>query len=102
MPLSLASLLLAGVFFFVQGSTAWALPQAKSFVYIVPDGFGPASQTMARDYASLLRNGENPDAPVSIQLAADTMVSSFILRPLFHPTLCRDVVSCRVLIWESE
>lgn len=29
---------------------------------------------MARDYVSLLRNGENPDAPVSIQLPADEIV----------------------------
>ncbi|RYP09935.1 hypothetical protein DL764_000977 [Monosporascus ibericus] len=38
------------------------------------DGFGPASQTMARDYVSLLQNGENPGAPVSFQLAADKLV----------------------------
>ena len=29
---------------------------------------------MARDYVSLLQNGENPKAPVSIQLPADQMV----------------------------
>ncbi|CAO2647572.1 Nn.00g084940.m01.CDS01 [Neocucurbitaria sp. VM-36] len=58
-----------------QGASAiWLLPQARNFIYIVPDGFGPASQTMARDYVSLLQNGENPDAPVSIQLPADQMM----------------------------
>ena len=58
-----------------QGCSAiWLLPQARNFIYIVPDGFGPASQTMARDYVSLLLNGENPKAPVSIQLPADEMV----------------------------
>lgn len=41
------------------------------------DGFGPASQTMARDYVSLLQNGENPDAPVGMQLAADKLVCLF-------------------------
>ena len=29
---------------------------------------------MERDYVSLLQNGENPDAPVSIQLPADEIV----------------------------
>lgn len=42
------------------------------------DGFGPASQTMARDYVSLLQNGENPDAPVGMQLAADKLVCLFL------------------------
>ncbi|KAK0373340.1 alkaline phosphatase [Colletotrichum limetticola] len=51
-----------------------SLPNAKNFIYIVPDGYGPASQTMARDYVSLLKNGQNPKAPVSFQLAADKMV----------------------------
>jgi alkaline phosphatase len=59
----------------MQGCSAfWLLPQARNFIYIVPDGFGPASQTMARDYVSLLQNGENPKSPVSIQLPADQMV----------------------------
>ncbi|KAK1971771.1 alkaline phosphatase [Colletotrichum sublineola] len=49
-------------------------PEVKNFIYIVPDGYGPASQTMARDYVSLMQNGQNPRAPVSIQLAADKMV----------------------------
>ncbi|KAH8880109.1 alkaline phosphatase [Thozetella sp. PMI_491] len=68
------SLLLAGGLL-VQGVAAeWLLPQAKNFIYIVPDGFGPASQTMARDFTSLMANGENPKAPISIQLPADKMV----------------------------
>lgn len=54
--------------------SALAAPSAKNFIYIVPDGFGQASQTMARDYVSLIQNGGNPKAPVSIQLAADKMV----------------------------
>ncbi|KXJ92331.1 alkaline phosphatase [Microdochium bolleyi] len=55
-------------------SATWLFPSAKNFIYIVPDGFGPASQTMARDYVSLLRNGENPKRPVSYQLPADKLV----------------------------
>jgi alkaline phosphatase len=58
--------------------TALAAPSAKNFIYIVPDGYGPASQTMARDYVSLIENGENPNAPISIQLAADKMVCEHI------------------------
>ncbi|TDZ21784.1 Repressible alkaline phosphatase [Colletotrichum orbiculare MAFF 240422] len=54
--------------------TVLAVPDVKNFIYIVPDGYGPASQTMARDYVSLMQNGQNPRAPVSIQLAADKMV----------------------------
>ncbi|KAI2619944.1 alkaline phosphatase [Hypoxylon sp. NC1633] len=58
-----------------KGVTAsWIFPEARNFIYVVPDGYGQASQTMARDYVSLLRNGENAGAPVSIQLAADKMV----------------------------
>ena len=45
----------------------------KNFIYIVPDGYGPASQTMARDFTSLM-NGAEPDAPVSISLPADELV----------------------------
>ncbi|EON95707.1 putative alkaline phosphatase protein [Phaeoacremonium minimum UCRPA7] len=54
--------------------SSYAAPSVKNFIYIVPDGYGPASQTMARDYASLLENGQTPGAPVSYQLPADQMV----------------------------
>ncbi|RYP55090.1 hypothetical protein DL768_000209 [Monosporascus sp. mg162] len=57
-----------------HAARTWNTTRARNFIYIVPDGFGPASQTMARDYVSLLQNGENPGAPVSIQLAADKLV----------------------------
>ncbi|KAF9873574.1 alkaline phosphatase [Colletotrichum karsti] len=53
--------------------TALAAPDVKNFIYIVPDGYGPASQTMARDYVSLIQNGQNPKAPVTFQLAADKL-----------------------------
>ncbi|KAH9876721.1 hypothetical protein J1614_003853 [Plenodomus biglobosus] len=66
-------LIQAGVLLSQACSAEWLLPQARNFIYIVPDGFGVASQTMARDYVSLLRNGEDPTAPVSIQLPADRL-----------------------------
>ena len=65
------SLTIAGTLL-VQGRSAlWLLPTARNFVHILPDGYGPASQTMAGNYVSLFQNGENPKAPVSIQLPAD-------------------------------
>lgn len=68
------SLTIAGALLAQGASALWLLPTARNFIYIVPDGYGSASQTMARDYVSLLQNGENPKAPVSIQLPADQMV----------------------------
>ncbi|EHK96522.1 Alkaline phosphatase-like protein [Glarea lozoyensis ATCC 20868] len=53
---------------------ATAAISAKNFIYIVPDGYGPASQTLARDYASLLLNGENPKRPVTYQLPVDKLI----------------------------
>lgn len=64
----------AGTLLLPSASGLWLFPTARNFIYIVPDGYGPASQTMARDYVSLIQNGENPKAPVSMQLAADGMV----------------------------
>lgn len=61
-------------------------PDAKNFIYIVPDGYGAASQTMARDFVSLLQNGEDTSNHVSIQLPADTMVC---LSP-FNCGVCSD------------
>lgn len=51
----------------------------KNFIYIVPDGYGPASQTMARDYISLL--GTDPDHPVTEPLAADELVCTYYTYP---------------------
>ena len=68
------SLTIVGTLLAQSCSAIWLLPSARNFIYIVPDGYGPASQTMARDYVSLLQHGENPKAPVSIQLPADKMV----------------------------
>ncbi|OSS47025.1 hypothetical protein B5807_09892 [Epicoccum nigrum] len=68
------SFTIAGALLAQGASALWLLPTARNFIYIVPDGYGQASQTMARDYVSLLQNGENPKAPVSIQLPADQIV----------------------------
>lgn len=46
----------------------------KNFIYIVPDGFGVASQTMARDYAALVQNGDDPMSLLGFQLPADKLV----------------------------
>lgn len=61
----LATLLAPGL------ATACDTP-VKNFIYIVPDGFGGASQTLARDYLSLLGRGH--EHPVTTPLAADEMV----------------------------
>lgn len=48
----------------------------KNFIYIVPDGYGQSSQTMARDYAMLLQpnvSASNP-GPIGFELGADKMV----------------------------
>ena len=57
-----------------QTGFTWAVPQAKSFIYIVPDGYGQASQTMARDFVSLQRTGSNASAPIIEELAGDRLV----------------------------
>ncbi|ETN40028.1 uncharacterized protein HMPREF1541_04303 [Cyphellophora europaea CBS 101466] len=58
---------------------AWSPPHAngiKNFIYIVPDGYGQHSQTMARDYAMLQApnvSASNPGPP-SFELGADKFV----------------------------
>lgn len=50
-------------------------PKAKNFIYVVPDGYGVASQTLARDYYNII-NGEGTSArPNSAQIGVDSMVS---------------------------
>lgn len=49
-------------------------PSARNFIYVVPDGYGIASQTLARDYYSII-NGEGTAArPNSAQIGVDSMV----------------------------
>lgn len=74
LTLSAAASLLVSSCQATEPTAGWAQASAKNFIYIVPDGFGPASQAMARDFVSLLKNGENVKRPVTYQLAADQMV----------------------------
>lgn len=66
------TLLAAGLV--AQTGFTWAVPQARNFIYIVPDGYGQASQTMARDFVSLQRTGSNASAPIIEELAGDRLV----------------------------
>ncbi|OWP06757.1 hypothetical protein B2J93_8814 [Marssonina coronariae] len=56
------------------GAPEWQQASTRSFIYIVLDGFGTGSQTLARNLASLVRNGENLERPVTYHLAADKIV----------------------------
>ncbi|PNH37902.1 hypothetical protein VD0004_g8905 [Verticillium dahliae] len=55
-----------------------AATTAKNVIYIVPDGYGQASQTMARDYVSLIETGTTPRAPSIFELQADQMVRGLV------------------------
>ncbi|KAH7311485.1 putative alkaline phosphatase [Stachybotrys elegans] len=68
LPLAVAGALLSG--------SAQAAPgaKAKNFIYVVPDGYGVASQVLARDYYSIT-NGEGTVArPDTSALGVDTMI----------------------------
>lgn len=62
-----SSAIIAGAF----APAVLAAIQAKNVIYIVPDGYGQASQTMARDLATLVDHAGD----VTRELAADDMVS---------------------------
>ncbi|KAJ0419603.1 alkaline-phosphatase-like protein [Aspergillus carlsbadensis] len=47
--------------------------QAKNVIYIVPDGYGPASQNMARDLVSLVESGTTGSNPQIRELAVDDL-----------------------------
>ncbi|KAL2819727.1 alkaline-phosphatase-like protein [Aspergillus granulosus] len=47
--------------------------QAKNVIYIVPDGYGPASQNMARDLASLMDTGTTGSNPEIHELPVDDL-----------------------------
>jgi alkaline phosphatase len=51
-----------------------ATVQAKNVIYIVPDGYGPASQNMARDLVSLVESGTTGSSPQLRELAVDDLV----------------------------
>ncbi|KAL4909686.1 hypothetical protein BDW74DRAFT_186208 [Aspergillus multicolor] len=56
----------------VQPAVA-ASVQAKNVIYIVPDGYGPASQNMARDLASLVETGTTGNNPEIHELPVDDL-----------------------------
>lgn len=74
MRLRLSTLLLLGAAWLPR--QAWGGARAKNFIFVIPDGFGPASQTLARDFENSLRE-ELPSRP----LAADALVSSHFSHP---------------------
>ncbi|KAK5996002.1 Repressible alkaline phosphatase [Cladobotryum mycophilum] len=48
--------------------------RAKNFIYVVPDGYGVASQVLARDYSSLIDGLSTKERPDSEKLGVDSMV----------------------------
>ncbi|ATY66514.1 Alkaline phosphatase-alpha beta alpha [Cordyceps militaris] len=56
----------------VGGATC--VPRARSFIYVVPDGYGPVSQTMARDYESITTGKSTLGRPNSAQIGVDKML----------------------------
>lgn len=46
----------------------------RNFIYIVPDGYGAASQVLARDYVAIQNGDGSVDRPNSLQLGADPLV----------------------------
>lgn len=54
-------------------------PKAKSFIYVVPDGYGIASQVMARDYQSVMNGEGSVERPNTAKIGVDNMVSSLLL-----------------------
>lgn len=51
-------------------------PKAKNFIYVVPDGYGIASQVLARDFYSLTEGDATTGRPNAAQIGVDSMVSS--------------------------
>lgn len=58
----------------VLAQTASAAIEAKNVIYVIPDGWGPASQTVSRDLHWLIETGTNRANPEIGELAADEMV----------------------------
>lgn len=59
---------------FVQASTKGYVPPARNFIYVVPDGYGGASQVLARDYYSLMNDVGTVERPSTAQIGVDSMV----------------------------
>lgn len=49
--------------------------KARNFIYVVPDGYGAASQTLARDYYNLMNGIGDVSHPQSSPIGVDPLVS---------------------------
>lgn len=58
----------------IETALAEETPKVKNFIYVVPDGYGTASQVMGRDYYSILNGEGTVDRPNSIAIGVDSMV----------------------------
>ncbi|KAI9158032.1 putative alkaline phosphatase [Paramyrothecium foliicola] len=58
--------------------TTSAAVEAKNVIYVIPDGWGPASQTLARDLHWLIETGTNRTNPDIGTLAVDDMVCGLV------------------------
>jgi hypothetical protein len=67
----------------VLTQTASAALQAKNVIYVIPDGWGPASQTVSRDLHWLIETGYNGTNPQIGELAADEMVRKQCMPPYY-------------------
>ncbi|SPO07155.1 related to alkaline phosphatase [Cephalotrichum gorgonifer] len=73
MRLSAAAIVsaLAGI---ANASSSSCCPKTRNFIYIVPDGYGVASQVLARDYVALKNGDGTVNRPNSPQIGADRLV----------------------------
>lgn len=58
----------------IDPSFAKTCQKARNFIYVVPDGFGPASQTLARDYFNIINGNGTAARPNSAEIGADSIV----------------------------
>ena len=72
-----ASIIITTLFGVVVASLS--APAPRNFIYIVPDGYGTASQALARDYVSIQDNKGTADRPGTVQLGADPLVSLLLV-----------------------
>jgi alkaline phosphatase len=70
---------------------------AKNFIYIVPDGYGVASQTLAQDYIAMVKRNSTVSHPSSPRIGADHLVRqpAFPLRFLISMTTTRVLTKSR-------
>jgi alkaline phosphatase len=67
----------------LESATAKA-PKAKNFIYVVPDGYGIASQVLARDFYSLTEGEATTGRPNSAQIGVDSMVRATVCPLLLY------------------